>query len=174
MTKNNFAPLNSILKKDIEEKVEESPVTAMETDVVVSEPIIISDNVDLEIENQHAEATKVEPKHSERVVGEKRKFIDIGPGEKRLIWNLQKETFDNYVEGEKVIAVDTKFGQQNKLYTVIPLEQIEELIYMTPKNLRNFYEMVVCSETIKFAVKLYYGYDLKGQVLSEEKKNNRF
>ena len=58
--KNNFSLLNSILKKDNEEKVEEAPVTAMETDVVVSEPMIISDNVDLKIDNQCIDIETVE------------------------------------------------------------------------------------------------------------------
>ena len=60
MTKNNFALLNSILKKDIEVKVEEVPVITMEADVVVSEPIIISDNVDFETENQCFDIETVE------------------------------------------------------------------------------------------------------------------
>ena len=94
------------------------------------------------------------------VVCEKRKFVDIGPSEQPLVWrHSQQDAFDNYVEGQRVISVDTVFGKQNKRFTVMSIDDVEGLIAMTPKNLRNFYEMLVLSGSLKFAVKLYFDYD---------------
>ena len=41
----------------------------------------------------------------------------------------------------------------------MPIDDIEALIQMTPKNLRNFYEMLVLSGSLEFAVKMYFDYD---------------
>ena len=107
------------------------------------------------------------------VVGENRKYVDVGPCSKPLVWSLQKETFELHVQGQRVIAVDTN-KQQSKSYTNIPLDQIEELIEMTPKYLRNFYEMIVCNDGLEFETKLYYDYDWQGKVFSLEKKQEVF
>ena len=107
------------------------------------------------------------------VVCEKRKFVDIGPSEQPLVWrHSQQDAFDNYVEGQRVISVDTVFGKQNKRFTVIPIDDVEGLIAMTPKNLRNFYEMNVLSGLIEFPTKMYYDFDLQGQCLAEEERQD--
>ena len=108
---------------------------------------------------------------SQLVFPNTRKFVDIGPGTQPIVWYYtQQEAFDNYVSGQRVITADTKMNQQNKKYCVLPIDKIEQLIQMTPKHCRNFYEMAVITGPLEFPVKLFYDFDLSGQNLSIEEK----
>ena len=52
----------------------------------------------------------------------------------------------------------------------MPIDQIEQLIQMTPIHYRNFYEMAVITEPLEFPLKLFYDFDLSGQNLPIEIK----
>ena len=80
-----------------------------------------------------------------------------------------KDALDNYVPGKTIISADTN-SISSKKNCVLHHDEIEPLLSITPPPLRNFYEMAVNTDSIQFPVKLYYDYDKKGEIYSDEKK----
>ena len=79
---------------------------------------------------------------------------------------------ENYIKGHAVISADTN-NDGGKKFCVIPYDKIESLIESTPNEYRNFYELAINEYNAEFQVKLYYDYDLKGEIFAfEQKKKN--
>ena len=95
-----------------------------------------------------------------------RNWTDNGPGPEKLKWYpLKNIAMENYIKGHAVISADTN-NDGGRKFCVIPYDKIESLIESTPNEYRNFYELAINEYNAEFQVKLYYYYDLKGEMFT--------